>query len=54
MFGLCDEQLYGSLKETKDDYWDASPRTPLQFIGTNLLRKQFNQNIWVADWKAVF
>ena len=54
MFGLTDGQLYGSLKETKDDYWDASPRTLLQFIGTNLFRKQFNQNVWVSRLESCF
>lgn len=54
IFGFTDEQLYGSLKETPDAFWKASPRTILQYVGTNLLRDQLAQiiphignDIWV-------
>jgi hypothetical protein len=53
IFGFSDEQLYGNLKETTDDFWKITPRTVLQYIGTDLFREQLNviipeigQNIW--------
>lgn len=54
VFGLTDEQLYGDLKETVDDFWKTSPRKILQFVGTDLFRDHLmeimpwiNKNIWV-------
>lgn len=53
IFGFSDEQLYGNLKETADDFWKITPRTVLQYVGTDLFREQLNvimpeigQNIW--------
>ena len=40
-------------RETKDDWWsqqldkDITPRKMLQFIGTDLFRNYFHQDIWV-------
>ncbi|MBA42926.1 MAG: hypothetical protein CMF62_02815 [Magnetococcales bacterium] len=45
LFGFTDEQLYGNLKEEIDSYWNVSPRTIFQFIGTDLIRNQINQVI---------
>lgn len=54
IFGFTEEQLYGNLKETIDDFWQTSPRKVLQFVGTDLFRDHLmeimpwiNQNIWV-------
>lgn len=54
VFGFNDDQLYGNSKETIDDFWQTSPRTVLQFVGTELFREQLfkimpwiNQDIWV-------
>ena len=40
IFGLTDEQLYGSAKDLVDDFWMVTPRELLQFLGTELLRNQ--------------
>lgn len=54
LFGLTDEQLYGDKKEVEDEYWQTTPRKILQFVGTELFRKQFaklcphvKEGIWV-------
>jgi hypothetical protein len=54
IFGFNDEQLYGNLKETNDEFWKTSPRKALQFVGTELFRLQIsellpevNEDIWV-------
>ena len=50
VFCLSDEQLYGDLKEVPDSRWDnRTPREILQYVGTNLLRNQFDANIWVKS-----
>lgn len=40
LFLFNDSQLYGDLKEESDPRWGASPREILQYVGTDLLRKQ--------------
>ena len=40
IFGLSEEQLYGSAKDLVDDFWMVTPRELLQFLGTELLRNQ--------------
>ena len=54
IFGFTDEQLYGNQKETIDKFWKVSPRTVLQYVGTDLFRNQLcnimpnvESNIWV-------
>ncbi len=54
MFGFNNEQLYGSLKETNDEFWNISPRKLMQFIGTELFRNHTDEimpdvgsNIWI-------
>lgn len=54
IFNFSNEQLYGSLKETTDDFWKTSPRIVLQYLGTELFRDQLapimphvGKNIWV-------
>ena len=42
IFGLADEQLYGSAKDLVDDFWMVTPRELLQYIGTELLRNQLH------------
>lgn len=49
IYGFSDRQLYGDLKEVKDEYWGKSPREILQFVGTNLLRNQFLKEIWIKS-----
>lgn len=58
IFDFNDEQLYGSLKETEDDFWHVTPRKVLQYVGTDLFREQLEnimphlgKNIWVEATK---
>lgn len=67
IFGFSEEQLYGNLKETTDEYWQTSPRIVLQFVGSELCRERLveimpwiKQDIWVKvvekkildEWKT--
>lgn len=54
LFNFNDEQLYGNLKETIDPNWGVSPRVVLQYLGTDIFRKDIskiipniNGNFWV-------
>ena len=54
IFGFSDQQLWGNEKETVDKFWKLSPRSALQYIGTDCMRNQFGSafpnigdNIWV-------
>ncbi len=54
IFGFTDDQLYGDKKETIDEYWGVTPRTVLQYVGTDLFRDQLGliipkigKNIWL-------
>ena len=54
IFGFNDDQLYGNSKEIDDEFWKASPRKVLQFVGTDLFRDQLARvlpedkyDIWV-------
>jgi hypothetical protein len=54
IFGFDFEQLHGSKKEIIDDFWKVSPRTVLQYVGTDLFRNQLHliipnidNNIWI-------
>jgi hypothetical protein len=58
MFCFTDEQLYGNLKEVVDERWGISPRIAMQYIGTDLFRKQIkiimpwiDDNFWVECLK---
>jgi hypothetical protein len=43
MFMFTDEQLFGTEKELKDNRWfGCTPRTTMQYIGTELIRKQLD------------
>ena len=47
IFGLTEEQLYGIKKDVIDEYWKVTPRSLIQFVGTDLLRNQFCDLIWI-------
>lgn len=54
IFQFNDDQLYGNDKETPDPYWKVSPRSVMQFVGTDLFRHQIKKilpnigdNIWI-------
>jgi hypothetical protein len=46
VFGFSDNQLYGDLKETIDNFWGFTPRWALQTVGTELMRDHIDQDIW--------
>lgn len=55
MFEFNDEQVNGNQKEIVDEFWKITPRQLMQFIGTDLFRKQMvniipsinEENIWI-------
>lgn len=56
IFGFTDEQVYGDLKETVDDYWNITPRKILQTVGTDLFRIELpnkcpniSNDIWIKS-----
>lgn len=51
IFQLSDEQLYGSLKETVDEFWNTTPRDILQRVGTEALRVGYHPDVWVMSLK---
>lgn len=61
LFGFNDEQLYGEHKEDDDPNWKVSPRRVMQFIGTDMFRKNMSEllpdigeNFWVHCAKVKF
>lgn len=61
LFGFNDEQLYGGKKEEIDPFWGISPRTVLQFVGTDLCRREMDRIIpgigngfWVSSLKKKY
>jgi hypothetical protein len=47
IFGWGDEHVYGELKEVDDPFWGFSPRWALQHMGTEAMRKNIDDQIWV-------
>ena len=54
LFDFSDAQIHTELKEEIDKDWNVSPRTVLQYVGTDLFRNQINniipqvgQNFWI-------
>lgn len=47
IFGLTQEQLYGDLKETEDEFWEDTPRNILQKMGTECMRRGYRDDLWV-------
>lgn len=45
LFGFNDEQLYGNSKEIIDPNFGTSPRIILQYLGTDIFRKDINKII---------
>lgn len=57
LFHFTDEQLYGDKKEDIDERWNTSPRKAMQFIGTDVIRNQFDNlipNIGLNFWTKHF
>ncbi len=49
IFHFNDDQLNGDKKEIIDDYWQTTPRSILQFVGTELFRDQLHKVIKFID-----
>lgn len=45
LFGFTDEQVNGDKKEIIDDFWHLTPRSVLQFMGTEMFRNQISSLI---------
>lgn len=55
LFGFNNDQLHGDAKEIDDPVWKTSPRKILQYLGTDIFRKDINKvipdigdNFWVT------
>jgi hypothetical protein len=52
IFGFNEYQLYDPQgKEETDKFWQITPRYALQWLGTDVMRQQFDQEIWVKNAK---
>ena len=48
VFSLTDEQLYGDVKKKEvDQFWGLTPRDILQRAGTEAMRNEFGEDIWL-------
>ena len=53
LFQLSDSQLYNRReKERIDERWGRSPRQLMQFLGTDLLRNQFDKEIFIKSMRS--
>jgi hypothetical protein len=53
IYGLTDEQLYGKLKDVEDVFWNETPRSILQKMGTDGLRKGHRMDVWVKATERI-
>lgn len=52
LFNFSHEQMYDQiLKEVYDERWERSPREILQWLGTDILRTQINEDFFVMNMK---
>lgn len=56
IFGFEESQVYGDRKEEIDEFWGSTPRKCLQYVGTELFRKQIGEilpnvgsDIWILS-----
>lgn len=47
IFGWTDAHVHGELKEVVDEFWGFTPRWALQTMGTEAMRNNIDQQIWV-------
>lgn len=45
LFNFNEKQLYGDLKEEDDSFWKVSPRVVMQYLGTDVFRKDIQKII---------
>jgi hypothetical protein len=48
VFGFNNEQLHGSRKEYKDEFWNITPRQAFQDMGT-VIRRQFGPDVFIRS-----
>lgn len=46
VFGFTKDQLYKN-KEVVDEFWDITPRSFLQMVGTDLFRTHWRSDVWI-------
>ena len=49
IFGWDDRHLHGDLKESVDPYWGMSPRWALQRMGTEAMRRNVADDVWIRS-----
>lgn len=49
IFHLDDRHLHGELKEEMHPFWATTPRDILQRVGTEALRRGFDEDVWVKS-----
>ena len=49
IFGLTDAQLFGAEKEVVDPFWGKSPRRIMQLLGTEAVRNQIDDDVWIKS-----
>ena len=49
IFHLSERQLYGDMKEVEDPFWHDTPRNILQMVGTECLRRGYEEDVWVRS-----
>jgi hypothetical protein len=47
IFGWNEDHVNGDLKEVVDEFWGFSPRWALQRMGTEAMRKNVDDDIWI-------
>lgn len=51
LFNLSNDQLNNQLyKEIEDERWNKTPRKIMQWLGTDIMRKQFREDFWIYNW----
>ena len=53
VFGFTDAQLFGDKKSELDPYWKLTPRDVLQRMGTEAMRGEFGDDLWVRAVERV-
>ena len=50
LLGFTHDQLYDPVqKQVHDEFWGMTPRKALQIIGTDAMRENFHQDVWVKS-----
>jgi len=49
VFQFDDDQIDGSKKSERDEFWKFSPRWAMQMVGTDLFRDGIDEDVWVKS-----